>query len=168
MSCDSIDIKCPSCGDLAKFEEPFVFTDPKNIPVGVEYKSWGGWGVIERFPSNFKWVAPSSSSQFLRGGGDNGQGGYPLLTYGLVQCGGCHQNKKHKLNWPSDSYWQWSVKGEILWAWGIQHAKEILAYIEADIRPSRKCYSLKYIPTHFLTSKVKQSVIKQMARSLNT
>ncbi|KMT63733.1 hypothetical protein [Catenovulum maritimum] len=168
MSGDSIDIKCTSCGGLAKFEEPFLFIDPKKIPDDIEYKLWGGWGIIEKFPSDVKWVAPSGSSQYLRGGGDNGQGGYPLLTFGLIQCGSCHKNIKHKLNWPSDAYWQWSVKGEILWAWDRSHANQILKYIEANIRPSRKCYSLKYIPTHFLSSKVKSGVVKQMVRSLNT
>ena len=169
MIYDSIDIKCPDCSEIARFEEPFEFLSSNNA-VSTEtrpYHKWGGWIVGERYPSQFKWKAPSTSNQYLHGGGDNGCGGYPLLTYGLVQCSYCHTNKKHKLNWPYDAYWQWDIRGELLWAWDRDHAKEILVYVKETVRPSRHSYTLRYIPSHFLSSKVRDLVVQKMEKSLN-
>ena len=170
MIYDSIDIKCPNCKEIAKFEEPFEFLSSNKASHSETrpYHVWGGWLVVERFPSQFEWKAPSTSSQYLRGGGDNGHGGYPLLTYGLVQCSHCHTNKKHTLNWPNDAYWQWEIRGELLWAWDQDHAKEILAFVKETVRPSRYSYNLRYIPSHFLSAKVRDLVIQKMEKSLNT
>ena len=122
--------------------------------------------VVERFPSQFEWKAPSASSQYLRGGGDDGHGGYPLLTYGLVQCSHCHTNMKHRLNWPNDAFWKWDIRGEILWAWDRDHAKEILDYVKKAVRPSRYSYTLRYIPSHFLSAKVRGLVVQKMEKNL--
>lgn len=164
-----IDIKCPSCGLLAKFEEPFEFLSKTDIDAEESRPThkWGGWTVLERFPSQISWKAPSGSHQYLRGGGDNGKGGYPLRTNGLIQCAHCHTNKKHKLNWPVDAYWQWEVRGQVLWSWDENHARRILAYVKETARPSRHSYSLKYIPSHFLSAKIRDLVVQKMERSIN-
>lgn len=169
MRYEPIDIRCPDCGELAKFEEPFEFFS-KNAVRPDETRpmhQWGGWIVLERFPSQVKWKAPSGSSQYLRGGGDRGNGGYPLHTNGLVQCSHCHSNRKHKLNWPNDAYYQWKIRGELLWAWDKEHAQIILNFVKKSIRPSRRSFSLKYIPSHFLSAKVRDLVVKKMERSVN-
>lgn len=170
MIYDSIDIKCPTCNENARFEEPFEFLSLDKADLGETrlYHKWGGWRVVERFPTQFKWRAPSTSIQYLRRGKDNGYGGYPLLTYGLVQCSHCHTNKKHKLHWPDDAYWQWEIRGELLWAWDRDHAKEILAYVKKTVRPSRHSYHLRYVPSHFLSSKVRDLVVQKMENKLNT
>ena len=123
--------------------------------------------VIERFPSRLPWRPPSSSHQYVRGGGDTGEGGYPLLTRGLIQCAHCHSNRTYKLNWPDDAYWQWQIRGELLWAWDRDHARIILDYVSAQVRPSRRSSELKYIPSHFLTAKVRGLVVTKMAASLD-
>lgn len=169
MKYEPIDIKCPDCGGLAKFEEPFEFLS-KNEVCPEETRlthQWGGWNVLERFPSQVNWKAPSGSSQYLRGGGDTGNGGYPLLTNGLVQCSGCHSNRKHKLNWPCDAYWQWEIRSELLWAWDKRHAQIILNFVRETSRPSRHSYSLKYIPSYFLSAKVRDLVVQKMEHSVN-
>ncbi len=169
MKYEPIDIKCPDCGGFAKFEEPFEFLS-KNEPRPDENRpmhQWGGWTVLERFPSQITWQAPSGSSQYLRSGGNEENGGYPLLTNGLTQCSLCHSNKKHKLNWPTDAFWQWEIRGEILWAWDKKHAHIILSFIRETIRPPRRAYSIKYIPSHFLTAKVRDLVVQKMEHSLN-
>ena len=169
MKYSPIDIKCPNCGRLAKFEEPFEFVSRNNVAADETrpQHQWGGWIVIERFPSQCNWIPPSSSQQYLRGGGDDGKGGYPVLTNGLVQCSNCHYNVKHKLHWPNDAYWQWSIRGEVLWAWDKEHAQIILNYVKMEVRPSRYSYNLRYIPSHFLSAKVRDLVVKNIERSVN-
>lgn len=170
MKYEPIDIKCPECGCLAKFEEPFEFLSKNEMSTQEARPThqWGGWIVIERFPSQVTWTAPSGSSQYLRGGGDTGKGGYPLRTNGLVQCSHCHSNRKHKLSWPSDAYWQWEIRGQLLWAWDKEHAQIILDFVKETTRPPRHSYRLKYIPSHFLSAKVRAQVVKRMERSINT
>ncbi len=169
MAYEPIDIKCPDCGCLAKFEEPFEFfsQNERNIDEAKVTHIWGGWIVLERFPSQINWKAPSGSHQFLRGGGDSETGGYPLFTNGLVHCSKCYSNSKHKLNWPNDAFWQWDIRGKLLWAWDERHAQTIRRYLRQYIRGSRRSPSLKYIPSHFLSSKVREQVIKEMDKSLN-
>lgn len=169
MKYNPIDIVCPDCGGLAKFEEPFDFLSKSEVSTHERrpLHRWGGWVVLERFPSQVNWKAPSGSSQYLRNGGDNGKGGYPLLTNGLVQCQSCHSNRKHKLDWPNDAFWQWQIRGELLWAWDKDHAKTILSFVRKTDRPSRYHYRLKYLPSHFLSSKVRNLVVQKMEQSLN-
>ena len=169
MEYGPIDIKCPDCGGLAKFEEPFEFL-PHGEVRSDETKpmhQWGGWTVLERFPSQFNWKAPSSSGQYLRGGGTAFNGGYPLLTNGLVQCPHCHVNSQHRLNWPSEAYWQWEIRGQVLWAWNRRHALIILDFVKDINRPSRRSPSLKYIPSHFLAAKVRDLVVRKIEQSFN-
>jgi hypothetical protein len=171
MKCEPIDIKCPNCGALAKFEEPFEFLSIREKKANREDNRsshlWGGWVVIERFPSQIGWKAPSSSSQYLRGGGGTEVDGYPLLTNGLIQCSGCHSNQKHRLSWPQDAYWQWEIRGEVLWAWDRNHACEILNYVRSELRPSRRPYRLRYVPEHFLSAKVRPHIASKLAQSLS-
>jgi len=167
--CEPIDIKCPDCACLAKFEEPFEFLSKEQV-LSDETRpthQWGGWIVLEKFPSQVNWKAPSGSSQYLRGGGVSGKGGYPLHTNGLVQCSQCHSNRKHKLKWPNDAYWQWEIRGELLWAWDKKHALVILDYVRTKSRPSRKSYCLRHIPSHFLSAKVRDLVVLKMEHSFN-
>ena len=169
MKCKPIDIKCPDCGELARFEEPFEFLINKNVDADETRPcyQWGGWVVVERFPSQISWQAPSGSSQFLRGGGDDEDGGYPLLTNGLVQCQNCYANSKHTLHWPIDAYWQWEIRGELLWAWDKAHAQMILDHVRKKTRPSRSSNYLRYIPSHFLSSKVRELVVRKLERGVN-
>ena len=169
MKFDPIDIACPSCGKLAKFEEPFEFVmqgEERSIDLDSTHQ-WGEMHVIERFPNQIPWEAPKNKSAFLRGSKDNGEDGYPLLTNGLVRCSHCHINTKHRLNWPQDAYWQWNIRGELLWAWDKNNAFEILAFIKATQRPTRKYTSLRYIPSHFLSAKVRELVVNKMQKSLS-
>lgn len=162
-----IDIHCPSCSKLASFEEPFEFLSADQASKDKSAHRWGGWAVIERFPSQITWKPPAGSDQFLRGGGEASNGGYPLLTNGLVQCTHCHINKKHRLNWPMDAYWQWEVRGELLWAWDRRHAHSILEYIRKTTRPTRSSPGLKYIPSNFLTAKVRDIVVRKIEAKIN-
>jgi len=161
-----IDIDCPDCGHLAMFEEPFEFRslDDRSAEERPCHQ-WGGWLVVERYPTQFPWIAPTGSHQFLRGGGGGG-GGYPLYSHGLVLCSHCHANRKHKLTWPRDAHWQWAIRGQVLWAWDRHHAAEILAFVRLANRPSRRSPGLRHIPSHFLSAKVRPDVVRRIEASL--
>lgn len=171
MELAAIDVKCPACGEKAQFEEPFEFIPLRKLPTDEKrpFHHWGGWAVIERFPSLISWKAPTGSQQYLKTGGDGGGEGYTLQTNGLIQCLQCYLNRKHKLSWPDDAFWQWEVRGQILWAWNRTHAIDILSYIRQNVRPSRRLYQmyhLRYIPSHFLAAKVRELVVQKMEAAL--
>lgn len=168
MKHSAIDVKCPVCGKKALFEEPFEFIPLRKLAADESrsYHRWGGWAVIERFPSLISWQAPAGSQQYLRTGGDCGGEGYPLLTNGLVQCSQCYLSRKHKLCWPEDAFWQWEIRGQVLWAWEREHAITILSYIRETVRPSRHSHYLRYIPSHFLAAKVRELVVQKMEAAL--
>ena len=166
MKSAPIDISCPSCSSRALFHEPFEFVGSNRDLVGRPYHEWGGWKVIELFPSVYKWQPPKTSSQYLRGGGDNGLGGYPLLHRGLYQCDHCHNNQKHTLDWPRDAFWSWDIRGNQLWAWDANHAQRILDYIQPLSRIQCVSYDLRYIPKEFLTAKVRELVVRRITKSL--
>ena len=164
----TVDITCPSCRKRARFSEPFAFVSAEHAAPDETrpFHKWGGWIVIERFPSQFPWVAPGEGARFPGRGSDPGQHGYAVLTDGLVQCGHCHVNAKHRLQWPEDAYWQWNIRGDLLWAWDRSHAEAILAFIEAAHRPSRRSEQLRHLPAHFLTAKVRGEVVGKMKQRL--
>jgi hypothetical protein len=171
MEFQAIDIQCPHCGKLAKFEEPFIFQGQREIKsqeltalAGHPQHRWGSWTVIERFPSEYPWHPPATFQRFLRYGA--GEGGYPLLTHGLIRCSHCYIHQKHTLNWPQDAYWQWQIRGETLWAWDKPHAQAILNHIQQAQRPPRNSYGLRYIPSHFLTAKVRDLVVKKITETI--
>ncbi len=166
----SIDIKCPQCGKLAHFEEPFEFLSSReNVQLdnGDVYHQWGGWIVVERFPSLISWRPPSSSRQYLRGGGKSAiNGGYPLLTNGLIQCSHCYKDQKHRLHWPADAYWSWEIRGQWLWAWDRSHAQLILDFVKKVNRPARRSYLLRYIPSVFLSARNREAVVSKISKSI--
>ena len=149
---------------MAYFEEPFEFLSKNKVSPNEARPThqWGSWTVVERFPSQVSWKAPTGSSQYLRSGGDPDKEGYPLHTNGLVQCTHCHSNKKHKLNWPNDAYWQWEIRGKLLWAWHSRHAHNILEFVRKTDRPSRYNPDLTYVPSHFLSAKIRDLVVKKI------
>lgn len=166
MKCSPIEIKCPDCGKRARFHEPFAFLVSTEEVAGRPFHRWGSWFVVELFPTVYQWSAPKKSgSQYLRGGGGTG-GGYARMHKGLVQCGGCHANRKHTLDWPADAYWCWDIRGSMLWAWDMEHARRILGYIGQERRVRPNGYDLRRIPEEFLSAKVRELVVKRITASL--
>jgi hypothetical protein len=161
---DRLDIKCPQCGSAGVFVEPFGF--PAEPPADRPSHRWGSWDVVERYPQLLPWQAPrGSANQFLTDG--PGVGGYRLLHKGVVECAGCKAPFVHTLAWPDDAWWQWSIRGKMLWAWNRAHAQQILAYVRATDRPARSTHGpLGSIPSHFLSAKVRDLVARSIERKL--
>ncbi|WP_372018049.1 hypothetical protein [Pseudoxanthomonas sp. 10H] len=162
---DRLDARCPRCGGRALFVEPYVFSAKPVAEAGI--RRWGGWHIRERYPALLPWQAPKGSTHtFLTDGPSDGQG-YRLLHRGVVECARCGPPFVHTLAWPDDAWWQWSIRGRLLWAWDREHALQILAYVRASDRPPRSTSGpLGSIPSDFLTAKARPAVVKAIERSL--
>lgn len=160
-----LDVRCPRCAGRATFREPFAFfTQP---PADRPTHRCGGWHVAERYPQLLPWQAPKgSSSQYLTSGLGDVQG-YPLLRRGVIECAACCEPFVHALEWPEDAWWQWSIRSRMLWACDREHAGQILDYVRATDRPPRSTSgALGSVQLHFQSAKVREAVVKVMARAL--
>lgn len=158
-----LEVSCPECSRHAWFWEPFEFLiEP---PADKPAHRWGGWHIVERYPQLLPWQAPrGSSSQFLTYGPSDGHG-YPVFHRGVVECAACCESFVHTLAWPEDAWWQWSIRGKMLWAWDRKHAEQILEYVRATDRPPRSTSGpIGSLPSHFLSAKVRDCVIKAIER----
>jgi hypothetical protein len=138
------DIRCPRCQSRALFDEPFAFYHSKRgKPVAYfwdpeapspwslkevdlsnfQVKTWGGWFVVERYPSILPWQPEPS--------------GYCHGT-GIVKCTGCRAVFIHTLCWPDDAFYRWIIRGATFWAWSRDHAEILLQFLRgADRDPLR-------------------------------
>jgi hypothetical protein len=169
---EKFNVHCPSCGECAVFDEPFAFmTDKRNAPDGVLVHRWGAWFVVEKYPLLMPWKAPRGSHQtIVFSDWRKGHGDYVYLKRGVVRCDSCYHSRAHTLNWPDDAYFQWDIRGDILWAWSADHARILLDYIsgkERNIsRDTPYASSLRKVPKQFLSSKVRDLVIKRITDTL--
>ena len=46
-----------------------------------------------------------------------------------LNCIHCGYNKEKNVQCPKEAYWKFNIKGEVLWAWSLEHTKAILKYI---------------------------------------
>ena len=162
------EIKCPDCEGFATFHEPFEFHSSASWePDGRPEHRWGGWVVIEKFPGTSQWEPPKSSQQVLLSGpGDSSGGGYKVLEHGVAICSQCYSNRMHRLNWPEDAYWTFTVRGQTLWAWDREHTESIRRFVSLKIRPSRVSPELRHIPSHFFLAKNRRELLTRIDRKL--
>lgn len=160
-----LEIICPRCAAHAVFREPYAFHSGDGAET---VHRWGNWHVVERYPELLPWRAPAgSNNQYLTYGESDGDG-YALFKEGVVECKACAASFVHALAWPTDAWWQWSIRGQMLWAWDRAHAEQILTYVRAADRPPRPIHGpLGSLPTHFLTAKIRPTVVKVMTRKLS-
>lgn len=162
---DRLEVRCPRCAGQALFVEPYRFASAP--PVDRPSRRWGSWHVVELYPDLLPWQAPKGSTeQYLTSDPDDARG-YPLLHRGVVDCRSCKAPFVHVLAWPEDAWWQWSIRGQVLWARDRAHAEEVLAYVRATDRPPRPTSGpLGSIPSRFLSAKVRGTVVRAIERSL--
>jgi hypothetical protein len=125
---DPLEIRCPRCGGRATWEEPFAFVAPRDVAPEERERlvRWGNRLVREKFPSVIRWTKP-----------ERGQG-HAYRQRGVVRCHACHAVVLHRLDWPEDALFRWSVRGVTLYAWDEEHARVLLDYIGATLRdPNR-------------------------------
>jgi hypothetical protein len=166
-----VEIRCPRCGGRGAFDEPFQFVSARKAQGLAETgHRWGGWYVREKYPSVISWTPPSGSHQYLSTGPARSSGGYRLRHRGVVRCRECHLVAVHVLRWPGDAYFQWNVRGALLWAWDVNHARVLLHYIESSLRdPARyPAYrrSLQELPASILAARSRGIVARKIRGTL--
>ena len=99
-----------------------------------------------------------------------------LKNTGTIRCGSCLIQKKHKLQWPDEAYFQVSYKGKILWAFDRKYTLKLLSYVESKERKKRvvgysgkpgntiisQDWFLRHIPEHFQTAKARPEIVRKL------
>ena len=173
-----LNVRCPRCGGRAGFDEPFDFLagkaakaidpdDPRPV------HRWAGWHVREKYPSVAPWKAPRGAGRTLYWGGcPDGSGGYRMRHRGVVRCSACHFVGLHVLRWPADAFFQWSIRGTTLWAYGAEHARVLLHYVGALQRDpwrypgDRK--DLQKLPAVILAARNRDLIVRKIRESLES
>ncbi len=89
---------------------------------------------------------------------------------GTIRCPACGREAAHRLTWPDDAYFQWPIRGSLLWAWSADHARVLLAYLGSLQRDPTQFpgyeVSLEQLPKAVITAKARAQVVKQIALTL--
>lgn len=88
---------------------------------------------------------------------------------GTLTCSLCNVRARHRLNWPEDSWYQFTYKSKTLWAFDRQHLKEIRDFVAtSDRRPSDFVYAqvLGEMPAHFLSRGARPAIIHKIDQLL--
>jgi hypothetical protein len=125
--------------------------------------SWGGWVVIENYPSLLKWPRPASRY--------DGKGNYEMWRDAVTKCTNCHEIAIREVTWPEDAYFQWDIRGHTLWAWNREHAQVLLDFLGSKERDESKygwyAKGLSKLPGELISSKVRGLVVKRIKETLN-
>lgn len=181
-----LDIKCPACGHLARFEfaQERLIELKKDIPFFqngdfFEYRRFQGWGGQYQHSARYYPGLHGSSAlaaEALPEGYQASDWATPKYLYrctgsdmGSVRCEHCRLRRKHPLRWPDDAYFAIAYKGHVLWAFCRESAYELNQYLSSKFR-DRAHYRwrafLLHIPTVFKTTKAREAVCKQLERLL--
>lgn len=150
-----LDIRCPACGARAAWNEAFVHTDRKGI-ANLDPRTVHPWGqrfMVERYPSVMKWTPEGNGKS------------HALHKRGVMQCSNCHRVAAHTLDWSTDAYYRWDIRGTPMWAWNKAHALDILHFIESKERAPEKYayrYWLRRMPAGLITAKVRDLIVKRI------
>ena len=184
-----VDVRCPGCGGRGKFEfaEAVKIARKEDIPFfkkskTFEYRffrrrehgtSWhgalfhpslhgGGVGAItEALPAGYQASDWKHSKYLYRSHG---------LDLGAVVCGECGHRAKHVLQWPADAWYQIEYRRQTLWAFDLESARALRAFVAADVaaerKPKKHAWSsfLLHVPSHFLGAKARAEVVKRLDR----
>ena len=171
---EQFDICCPRCDKCALFDEPFAFYRKGDAIAAGEHPihRWGPSQVVERYPSVISWVSPEGRYWGLSfHSAPEGSGNYAVLKRGVVRCSRCHLVAVHELSWPRDAYWQWDIRGYILWAWSAAHARALREFLGSAERDAAAfpefARSLRRLPKEVLSAKVRALIVKRISRSLD-
>ena len=154
-----IECKCPKCAGLALFDKrPFRFISEKGIDSNnpPSPHRQGGFYVVENYPNIYPWVA--KNHQYYNS----------HLNYekGVLKCSSCGSIHVHHLDWPSDAYYQWDIRGTLLWAVNREHANFLLDYIQQKVRTGKHNYKTYKLPTTITNAKNRDLVVKKIGATL--
>lgn len=181
-----VDVKCPSCGHLARFEfaevcrirlkEDVRFFQDNDL---FEYRKFQDscghyWHGALYFPGLHG--DSVNAIHFLPKGYQASDWDHSKCLYrcsgwdvGSVRCEQCHLRSKHHLRWPEDAYFSISYRGHVLWAFNRESAYELNEFLSSKFRDWSKYRwraFLMRVPTVFKTHKARETVTKQLVRLL--
>jgi len=186
-------IKCPSCGGAAKFafatyqvidkESQDYFRKSKDFEIfrgqyshGSYYRAALYYPGIGNSLENIKDLPEAYEANMWRHPYWHVTLPRELENTGSIRCSGCLTQKKHKLQWPDEAYFQVSYKGKILWAFDRKYALKLLTYIESKERKKRivgysgkpwntiisQDWFLRHIPEHFQSAKARPEIVRKL------
>ncbi len=128
---------------------------------------WFGWPDIVDVicPQCGKKTAFAGSKQVVKKQYNQGQPVTRLFTdkrTGYVSCLSCGLTKVKTIQWPQDAYYKINVRGNVLWAWNEEHAKDIRDYLNSTSRVRRNftyVASLYHIPEIFKLAKNRKKCV---------
>jgi hypothetical protein len=111
--------------------------------------------------------------------------GYGHGEEGLLQCLACGRQGSHILDWPEDAYFKIDYRGRALWAHTRQDTQILRDFIASKERVHRgeemlrhdghrwvsrwrPAQFLRFVPSHFLTAKARDRVVKLLDRLLES
>ena len=92
------------------------------------------------------------------------------LDLGTVVCPRCSYRRKHKLNWPTEAFFQIEYRGQVLWAFHQESLQELIAYIASDDRRETRhkwAAFLRHVPSHFTAAKARASVVRRLEKLMS-
>jgi len=186
-------IKCPSCGGAAKFAfATYQIIDKENLDYFSKSKDFEifrgqhSHGSYYRAALYYPGIGNSLENvKDLPEGYEASMWRHPywyvtlpkeLENTGSIRCSSCLIQKKHKLQWPDDAYFQVSYKGKTLWAFDRKYTLRLLSYIESKERKKRivgysgkpwntivsQDWFLRHIPEHFQTAKARPEIVRKL------
>ncbi len=163
------EIRCPRCSGLARFEDPYEFigvpTPKVNSPLW-QLPRYSTWFVREKFPSLFPWKGSDEYAKQLHAWFRDD------LRPGVALCSQCGEARVHRLRWPQDAFWQWEVRGQVLWAFSRRHAVVLREFINRTHREPKDFETefigfLVRIPSTFLRAQVRRLVVGKIDKLLS-
>lgn len=168
-----VDVVCPSCTGHATFEaatwvriklkkDVEFFQRSRSFECHSDFAFFfpglDGTGInaIKKLPKGYSrndWAPSTYGSQ------------YDGSRWGTVVCGSCGIRRKYCLNWPKDAYFQFGIRGKILWAYNRETAVALRTFIASPNRNQadfNQVLFLDVVPKHFLTAKVRKEVTQQV------
>jgi len=194
-----IDVICPDCRGIAKFgfavsravqrrdDYPF-FEESKSFelvkpPYGrkeaIHYPGLSARIEQSELPDGYSpemWNRQYFRLDYTQNGKNSAEG--------ALSCPACAFQRKHKVKWPDEAYFQVEYRGKVLWAYDRQTAIKLLNYVESKERRKGIDYYiptkthripfrtvdrfLHKIPAHFLTKSAREKVSKKLRKKLST
>lgn len=154
-----IECKCSKCAGVDLFDKnPFQFISEKQAdlcsPPSMHRKD--GFYIVERYPTIYPWIAKDHQHY------------HSDLNYdkGVLKCTSCGCIHVHKLDWPSDAYYQWDIRGALLWAVNREHAAFLLNFIQQKVRTNKHNYKSYKLPSTITSAKNRDLMVKKISTTL--
>jgi hypothetical protein len=192
---EEVSVRCPRCKGLAKLDTPWESYQVNKVASPADTTTdhgSKGYVYIERGTKGGRWVLLGEKVPDLEGRSYYLSGNYlvfekyPHLMHreqftreneryrvsSIIKCTSCYLVDAYLSDWPQDAYFQWDIRGHTLWAYSREHAKVLLEFIKSTERDETQFgsyeKSLRKLPTHFISAKMRDLIVKEISATLET